>query len=934
MKKHIMRAMACALCLLLLTPLLSVLWALPVAAAEEEGRRFIFSSLVTSGEKEYTATAAEPLSLTLSSQEYEFRAHTVTTVATDRSTNALYLSLVNTSNATRLRVSYGYMESEPKIFSFEQDLLPGSPERQSFVLPNPHINKNAFDLTLTFTSVEELTGTVVLESFFDVSVYTGEPEQSNTPPDCNIELKSCEYNGDAGTITVEGTLSYNAAARYTGLALFSLGPGEELYLSNKTPVARANVSEKTFFTVAVDNAEEAYARYVVAGITDAGEREPLCAPVYPTVLQESAHYETGFKGYHTDSIYNVIDGGADVSVVDVYLDKLQGDRNNGILYAGDHSYYYFDESYIRELDRRVQNLSGTGCGVYLRFLISPDANGLPFVTYTEESEGIVNKGIAITSEEALLYVHAFTDFLTLRYTSGSYGRICGIILGRKADRASAYGYVGSMGLADYAELYARALTLIAGTAGTNDPGLRMVVPISDRMWSETVTPANLNGDYFTELFLLSLLEALETRNLKPPAFSVMTESESVPDCVAFPRQDTYGTDRLSALLGVIGQYAAHYNCLNTDILYAWTPSEAMTEAELSVAYALQYVALSLQEGVESFIVDFSVAELTGQSVAVKHLHRLISVINTQAADAVLAPVLADLGVGSFAEIFPAYREGLLQNRQTVLVALSDTGYGSGRTPLGSYELWNFSNATGALNWYAGYACGELSVLGRALTAPFAPTEAGSFADMAYHFDGTRDFSFAPLISLWVGVDGDAAIPYEVQLRLIGNGVGVTASAVIQAGSVQRLYLDLTGSAALLTELHCIRVMARPLNGDGENFTMRLQAITVESEGLTSAELADRMEQEESDGQGNGQDDEVRAGAKPLVATALVIGASIAFAIILIIRAHHHPKPSVTAEKQTAEGDRNKNKQNNEAPPAGNNAPPGQTADSDNKKGKG
>ena len=933
MKKQTLRGVACALCLLLLTPMLAMLWTLPAAAAQGEGQRFIFSALHTAGEKEYAATAAEPLTLTLSENEYEFVADAVTTVATDSSTNAIYLSLVNTSNATGLRVSYGYMESEPKVFSFEQALIPGSPERQSFVLPNPHITKNAFDLTLTFISNEELTGTVTLESFFDVSVYTGETGQSNTPADCNIELKRCEYDRETGTIHVEGTLSYVAAARYTGLALFSLGPGEEIYLSNKTPVARANVSEKTSFTVSVDSAEEAYARYVVAGITDAGEREPLCAPVYPTVLQEGTPYETGFKGYHTDSIYNAIDGGADVSVVDVYLDKLQGDRNNGILYAGDHSYYYFDESYIREIDRRVQNLSGTGCSVYLRFLISPDANGLPFVTYTEESGGIVNKGIAITGEAALLSVHAFTDFLTLRYTSGSYGRICGIILGRKADRASVYGYVGSMGLADYAELYADALTLIAGTAGSNDPGLRMVVPISDRMWSETVTPDNLNGDYFTELFLLSLLEALKTRNLKSPAFSVMAESESIPDRVALIRQDTYGTDRLSALLGVIEQYAAHYNYLDTDILYAWTPSEEMAENELSVAYALQYVALSLQERVESFIVDFSSAELTGQSNAAKRLHRLISVINTQAAEDALTPVLAHLGIGSFAEIFSTYREGILQDRQTALVALSNSGYGNGRTPVGSYDMWDFSNATGVLNWYAGNACGELSVLGRTLTAPFSPTEAGSFADLAYHFGGARDLSFAPLISLWVGVDGDAATPYEIQMRLIGDDACVTASAVIASGSVQRLYLDLTDSAALLTALRCIRVMARPLNGSDASFTMRLQAITVESVSLTSAELAERMEQEESGEQGTGQGEENRAGTTPLVATALVIGASIAFASILIIRAHHHPKTVAVSDKQTEE-DADKKRNKTEASPVGENAPPGQKNRSDNKERKG
>lgn len=935
MKKQSLRMLLCLLCILLLTPVLSLLWTLPTSAAENDGRRFIFSALHTAGGGEYIATTAEPLTLPLSAEASVFSADTVSTVATDHSTNALYIALFNNSGATRLCVSYHYMESEPKTFTFEQELRPNFSERQSFVLPNPHIAKNAFDLTLTFLSDGALTGTVTLESFFDVSVYTGDEAERNTPENCYVELEQCVYAGETGTVELKGKLSYGATVRYTGLALFSLGPGEELYLSNKTPVARADVSYEISFSVFIDSAEEAYARYVVAGITDSGEREPLCTPVYPGVLTEAEQYENGFKGYHTGSLYSVIDGGADVSIVDVYLDKLQGDRNNGILYAGDHSYYYFDKNYVSELDRRVQNLSGTGCSVYLRFLISPDANGLPFVTYTEESGGIVNKGIAITNEEALLYVHAFTDFLTLRYTNDSYGSICGIILGRKADRAATFGYVGNMGLSQYAELYAGALTLIAGAAGTNDPGLRMIVPVSDRMWSETATPDNLTGDYFTELFLLSLLEALNTRNLNPPAFSVMLESDSIPDRVSRTRQNTYGTDRLSALLGVIGQYAAHYKCLNNDILYAWTPAEDMTEAELSASYALQYVALSLQDRVESFIVDFSFAERTGQSVAAKRLHRLISVIDTQEADGALAPVLSDLRVSSLTELFPAYRAGMLQNRKTVLASLSNVGYQTGREPIGSYELWNFSNATGILNWYAGYACGELSVLGRALNAPFAPTEAGSFSDIAYHFTDGRDLSFAPLISLWVGVDGDTDTPYEVQLRLIGDGVSVTSSAVISAGDTQRLYLDLTDNAALLTELRSVRLMARPLNGSDAAFTMRLHAVTLESETLTSAELAERMEQDEVGEPGDTEDEEKRAGATPLIATILVIGASIAFASILVIRAyHHHTKAPTAAEKSTAEEKKDKNKNKADEPQEGEDSPPDQANPSNGKKGKG
>ncbi|MBO5326740.1 MAG: hypothetical protein J6A84_01295, partial [Clostridia bacterium] len=510
MKQNGIRVLSAILCLLLLCPLFFVFGGLP-ASAESDEKRFIFSSLRSNGGHIYTAYRDAPIRLELSPSEKSFTAQAPATMGSNGSTNVLYVALVNQSNATTVRIDYTYGADLPTSDQVQEALIPHSEQKRSFVLPASHISDTLGQLTISFDCDGELSGTIELYAFFDVSVY-------DAPSQNEASVEACRYDKDKRTIEITGELSYAASVRYAGetLALFALAPDEELYLSNKTPVARMGVSFAFSFSVAIESAEEIYSRYVIAAVTQKGERVPLCTPIYPDIVANESSKDIGFKGFHTSSLFSVIDSGAEVEIVDVYLDRLQSEQSDGILYAGAHSYYYFDESYVSDLDRLVRNFSGAGCDVYLRFLISPDASEYPFVAYTEESGGILNKGIKINSEQALLAVHAFTDFLTTRYAGGPQGNITGIIIGRRADQAATYGYVGPMGLDAYVEQYATSLNLIAGAGRNNIPELQIIVPVSDAMWSDTVVPENLNGSYFSELFLISLLEALNACVITPP----------------------------------------------------------------------------------------------------------------------------------------------------------------------------------------------------------------------------------------------------------------------------------------------------------------------------------------------------------------------------------------------------------------------------------
>ncbi len=906
MKKHT-RVLSLVLCFAFLLPVMAVLGQLQVDAADGS-KRFVFSSLVAKDETVYQADNENCPVLQLYEGNTEFAATELALMGTNGTTNALYIAfdLSDNANVNGVRIHYTYKLNNSSVAASEQRTWTQAGKNHSFVLHTPNVSRDLTALSVEFMCDGAPTGSVTMRSLFDVSVYTGDGDIAESAAAATV--KKCVYNKETNTVDITVKLSHEASVYYAGqsLELFALAPKEDPYLSNKTYVARAGVSlNDIHFSVSVNGAEALFARYVIAAVNKEGMREPLCDPIYPDITAESSQKSHGFKGFHTDSLFSVIDSGADVEVVDVYLDKLESEQ--GILYAGSRSYYHFDQAYVGELDRRVQNLTGAGCGVYLRFLISPEANDYSFV---EGAAGnIVHKGIVIDNEQALLDIHAYTDFLTSRYTNTASGRIAGIIIGRQADRASTYGYVGAKGLAEYAELYATALNLIAGTGRLHISDLQVVVPVSDRMWPEKVSPENLNGDYFSELFIVSLLEALKSQTMTPPEFSVMLESSSIPDILASRSRstaDTYGTDGIAQFIALIGEYSGYYGFLDGNVLYSWMPDPSLDTETLSAAYALQYIALTMNGRVRSFFTDLSLMSIDEQGKCTKALAHLITHIDTDQSESVTAPVLKTLKVDSFQRIFPEFTADAIKKAKVLRLSLKEDGYVGNKTPVGSYDLWNFSGATGILDWYAGNSCNDLSVLNRALTARLSVASSEEYADIAYHFSEAKNLSKATLLRFSIGLEGAANVPYEIQIRLLGKQVTVISSAVIANGETLDLYLDLSAYATELTDISSFRILARPLSGGAEPFSLRLYRATLESLILSGEELADLISADTENGALQPEIEEKRDYTTPILVTVLIVIASASLAAIVIFR-HRRRNTAVSDRPHRTEATDKSNK---------------------------
>lgn len=871
--KHLMRrVLALCLALVFLCGIFALFpWLLATAATPDDpvstGTRFIFKSLASEG---LTYTADDGVfSLPLYGNP-TFKASKVSPVEIPGGTNSLCITLINRSPSTELTVTYEYYLNSPQTKTLKKAIAANKETVQTVILPLPEID-SATGISFSFGVAE---GTVELCSFFNVSSYINSFHDE-------ISVEVCRYNKETGTVEISGAIGWETTVRYSEatLALFALDPAEDAYLFNKTPIARTGISFSFSFSVTGDSTERLFCRYVIAAVTATGERIPLTSPLYPTISDGKPDAATAFKGVHTGNFETAISVGAQSAIVDVYLDKVLNTQNSGILYAGEHSYYYFNPDYISGLDAAVRNLSGAGCRTYLRFLISGDANDLSFVSYTESGEKVVSKGISVKSQDALLTVFALTDFLSARYSDDTIGRISGLILGQKVNRAADYNRTDAKTLAEDTALYAAAFSLISGVASRNIPGLSMVLPLSDDRLGGTLDASELTGNYPADLYLYSFLEALRDSFLNPPAVTLMIESEVVPATSADEYSATEN-DLVFEMQNLLNEFSSAYPNLLPSLIFSWSPEKSADADTIEASYVILFLRLRAAGFVSEFFFNTTGLSATEAEKAVEVLSYTVRQIDTDRHSAAIAPVLERLGKTA-AELIAGYAEGNYV-RQTVRNYKLTSGYGEGVVPIGSYTLWNFTATTGTQNFYSGNGCGDPAVLsGSGLTAKLTFTGT-QFSGLACRFTHGQNLSFAPYLRFELGVNGKKGSSFEVQIQLIGNASLINACAVLGAGESGAYYLDLSDAAQAIADVQCLRICVRPLDGSAGDGTLYLRSVTLQSTQYDDEDLKDKIAlsgstENENDGTAK------RDFTTPVIVTVIVVLASVVLAVFLFAR---------------------------------------------------
>lgn len=817
--------------------------------------------------------------------------------------NALRIVMTNASDYDSVLLQYTYIDKttgRPSTASKKIDIKAQS-NKLSYIVKTEPLDRIT-NFSLAFDGKK--SGNAIIYKIEAVSL--GSWYEGNEFGD----ISSCVYLDKQGKIRLKGSVFHNFLISHNDFTLYcyKVMANEtisEVLLRGDAPVGKAKMSSEFSFELDLKKLGlmPLVSSYAVVAEHE-GERFVISAPTFVSFGDNKLPSEEPkqFKGISTSDTSLVIDCGAESAVVDLYLDKLTNQKNSGYLYSVAGTRIYYDSSYIDMIDRQIKNLYGGGCKVYLRLLISSDADTsfLPYASpdHTGKAEFLA---VNISERDALLHFHAAVDFICKRYLGSGQNMLRGLILGSSLDLRYTRNYSDLSTDISYTESTARTFNFMARTALAVNSELEFVLPISD---NKSGGKNNIDSD----IFLTSLCRYFE--GLGGLKFTVMLESTHNPfdltrgsfaenplvldengqlkpttvRPIAGVRQKAsnedskyYGADSLYIFERLLDYLEAQSSSAPKSYIYYWTPNVDTLGNALNVAYTYNYYALAFSSRARSFVM--SIDEKSDIANARYAIINLIKYINTSKNKngELTSPALASLGLKAWSDLIDGFSfENMYYTELHSLKA-------SEKIPeeiRGSYSLWDFSTAFGTLNWSEGNHCLALSQdatapFGKALRAVLEPDNKGFFgySDFVYTFDYAENISFAPYVEfvLQIGENGNDD-EYDVIIQ-IGNLESCAEFYYkIIGGKPFSIVADMSG-LELAETVENIRIRARRISGTSESFPVYLHRTLLHSTQHDNDALDDVVER-------------ARAEARNIVVSAPAeekhINKELIFTVVLII----------------------------------------------------
>ncbi len=408
-------------------------------------------------------------------------------------------------------------------------------------------------------------------------------------------ITSCRSDGK--NVTVKGTLSSETVVEYIDgqLALYMIPVWEEeKAILQEEPAAKMNISTRFELSAVPENLDVLY-KYKVMILS--GDKKISVAPaaflnsgVAVTVADASV---TGVHG--TDTV-GVFESNVSNVVLDVYANRLleTDDVYAALLYNAGSSHYYFDRSYVEELDAQISVHKSSGTHVYIR-LFSSQENGF---VYTASDQG------------SILQMYALTSFLAERYQG-----VAGFIMGSGAN----------LQFWNTPEDLASLTAIFAEIVQKKCPGAAAVVPIGS-VYDDTGTVYPLAGlsPKDPALFLSQLSFTLSQRR----ASSILLAYESF----SRPEGAVLEASYLTSLIAACGHV-----CDGGMLL--WQP-DAGSDADISAQYeslcleamqtGLRSVVLSVANLHVSDLLFDRIKETVFDNTSAQLIQRMAAVNNTAA----------------------------------------------------------------------------------------------------------------------------------------------------------------------------------------------------------------------------------------------------------------------------------------------------------------
>ncbi|MBQ7715484.1 MAG: hypothetical protein IJT70_06415 [Clostridia bacterium] len=352
-----------------------------------------------------------------------------------------------------LTLYVGNGEEEREISTV--NLFPGM-NYYTFVYPSV---EGASSYRLSFSAVSETAGDKLTVNSVSFGSYCDALRTSAEAAPANIT--SCTLSQDGKSASVSGTISgsYVVNNLNTKIALFA----RDMWGGEPALVCTSDIStlfDMRFSSSALPDPLYTYSYFIAPEPEEGSAADPISSTAYlasSSAAPSSAGVVFGIESSDSALPFDTL---SDAVLVEADLEKLKGDETGGKFHSFSGGYYYFDSSYVSELDSSVGFYLSTGLSVYLR-IVTPSPGGAKYkISDTEDP--------AETKEFC-----AVIDFLTKRYSG-----VSGLVLGKRID-SFVYNEYGEKDLFAYAGNYVRSLRLASSVAKINSPGISVLVPLGD-----------------------------------------------------------------------------------------------------------------------------------------------------------------------------------------------------------------------------------------------------------------------------------------------------------------------------------------------------------------------------------------------------------------------------------------------------------------------
>ena len=673
----------------------------------------------------------------------------------------------------------------------------------------------------------------------------------------------CSYDQEKRTIEISGTVNHDVMILHSDftIAVYRILPGQSpddiMNNAEAEAVASAAIAIKFHFSVDARRVADRFSRYAIVLISSDGERILAAQPQYAgveTTYSYDKKDRLNFKGIESEQSALVGNLGTGTAIVPICLDRVLSDVSHGYLYLVEDSYRYFDQAYVDELDAQIRTYSAAGAKVYLQFLLSSADTKLSAVQDASRGSDYVMPDIF--SEDVLPLICGFSEFFAERYVDDQSGRIHGIIVGKQVDRRE-MNDCGDLPLLDYAERYAFYVMVVANSARFYQSDLDILVPLgSVNVYSETpVTVAT--GDYSPTELLEALLKYFETTLSMPFSFNLLMESSSVPfgisnqllekETISMESQpsDTVHAVNIQDVLRYISALSNRFKNAPQHLMYVWSVPKELSGDALACAYAYSYYRLLQDSEISAFVVSFSDAEQQDER-RISDLEKILRYINTKESFATTEYLLPYFNASDWVHVV----NGLDANEVVAQTIFRSFALESKKEKWrGSFSYFDFKSGNLG-EWVRGISCKNIKSSydadgNRGLCATMQSNARAPYAEALCLYEYPENFVYTPFVKFTVQltdtVDTKDSL-YEITVT-VGNGKTTVVSGHIVGGNqTEELWLDLS-EFNQETVANSIKLTARMISGDAEEYSLWLYDVTGVSEEYTSEELSSRIAME-------------------------------------------------------------------------------------------